>query len=199
MSLKPISAEEVTRRATAPLVVGETIDLSERLVMEPLVLAGARLANVDFSGSHFKAHVTCVDTKFAGLAWFRRCHFDQGVRFERALFENDCRLDYATSGGAIQIEQCELRGVASFDRCHIQGDLAVRSSIILGNTSLSGIRIEGRLDLQASELLGGLWLDHAALVGGLVGDRAEVHGRLWLREATPGTGRDLTCFGYTYV
>lgn len=199
MALTPIDAGDLVRRATTPLVVGETVDLSDRLIAQPLALSGARLANVDFSGSHFQATVTFVDTEFAGLAWFRGCRFEDGVAFERVVFENDCRLDQAISGAAIKLERCELRGVASFDRCHIQSDLAVRYSTILGNTSLSGARIEGSLDLQATELLGGLWLDQAVVGQDIIGDRAEVHGRLWLREAKIGTNRNLACFGYIYA
>jgi hypothetical protein len=198
MSKRSLSVDQVIQRASAPLVVGETVDLRDLVISEPLDLSGLRLGNVDFSGTCFQAPVTGAMTEFLGLAWFRNCRFDNLVRFDGAVLENDCRFDHAVFNGAATFSRCELRGAAAFDQCQFRHDLALQHSVLFGNLSLSSTHIHGCLDLRSSQCFGGIWLDRCVAAQGIRGDQAEVHGRLWLRNADVGPIDDLICFGYQY-
>ncbi len=115
MSKAAISAADVVRRATAAHVVGETVDLRNRTITEPLTIAHRHVANIDFSGAVFAAPVCFAGATFAGLAWFRGCTFMADADFSSCLFENDVRFDAADIRAALNFRNVELRGVGGFD------------------------------------------------------------------------------------
>ncbi len=198
MAARVMSSDEVRRRATEPLIVGETVDLRDLIIETPLNLADIAIANVDFSGTHFRAAVSFEGAECRGLTWFRNCRFDSTVTFTRALFENDCRFDGAVVVGLLDFTACELRGAATFDRSRLQADACFDEAVVHGNLSFASATILGRLSLRHANCLGGLWLDGVELAA-FDGEGLEIHGRFWLRDANSDALQNgVIAYGYVY-
>lgn len=192
-------AADLIRRATAPLIVGHTVDLKQLHVEPALNLESAQLGNVDFSGSVFARRVSFRGSTFGGLAWFRNCRFDGGLDVSNCVFENDCRLDGARVVGTFDAGAVEFRGIGCFDRARFEQAAQFEGLLALGNLSLAGTVFAGAASFRRADFQGGIWLDQTRFLGRVAFDGAEVHGRSWLKPTTQiGTG-GLTSYGYIYA
>ncbi|MFL9824046.1 pentapeptide repeat-containing protein [Rhodoplanes sp. SY1] len=173
-------AAELRAAMTAPLTVGHACDLRGLVVDEPLDLGGARIGNVDLTGTRFEAPVIARGAVFGGLAWFRDCRFAMKVDFAGAVFGNDARFDGATFLGDATFSGCEFHGVGDFDLADFHGAAFLDRLQVLGNLSLERTRFRGPASFEDNECFGGLWCHDAQFDGRCNTAGMEVHGRTWL-------------------
>jgi hypothetical protein len=170
-----LDAATVRARMTAPLVLGETVDLRGCLVEQPLDLTGAIIANVDVTGTRFRAPVTCTGATFAGLAWFKNCAEMLG------------RASFAGS---------ELRGVGAFDAARFEAKTSFDDIQAIGNLSFASTVFADTVYVRRAVCCGGLWLNDTVFERGIDLAETEVHGRMWL-HGTKLAAAPVT-YGYTY-
>ena len=197
-----MTPEDILSRITIPYEFGACVDLRGITCEGRLVLDGARITGVDFTGAHFPEGISAVGTEFLGLSWFHEITA-RDVDFTDALFHNDARFDRVQIAGDADFTKAEFRGVSQFDSARIGGTLGLSAVQGFGNCSLENAEIAGQTQLARSEWFGGLWLDHTRFSSIETGDML-VHGRLWLKQAQLGnrpvpTDSFEISFGYSYV
>lgn len=200
MSVDPRSLIE---RATAPIQLGVTVDMTGLKIESSLDFGGKTLGNIDFSGSVFSRAVTFRGAVLSGLAWFRGCRFDGPVDLSGAIFHNDLRMDGCAFSSSLMASRAEFRGIAAFDRA-VFGDLAAFDHLTaFGNVSLDHASFDGSVSFQNSECLGGFWAEGTRFRRKPDFRGLEVHGRTWLRnlegEKPPSSLRDVTRFGLLWT
>jgi uncharacterized protein YjbI with pentapeptide repeats len=203
-----MSAQEIRSRLSAPVPVGEAVDLRGVELREPLVLDDLDIASVDLGGAVFHGPVSFRRARLAGLSWFKGCVFRDVCCFSGARFANDARFDRTAFHGPFEMVMAEVHGAADFNRCVFGGTATFEDAVFLGNLSFEAVAFDKKAILRGAQCLGGLWSDGAAFRGAIDVAGMDVHGRSWLRGVrldAEGAGRStqtlgslITSYGYQW-
>lgn len=155
--LKEITAFQIRKRLSEPPVFGHFVDLTRRIIKEPLDLSGLVLCGFDFSGSLFESDVRLDHATCKGISWFRGVHFAAAVDFSSACFFNDARFDKAFFRSVANFRSAEFRGIATFDGCVSEARLDFSDILANGNFSIAGAHLKKRSQLSGAALIGGFW------------------------------------------
>jgi betaine-aldehyde dehydrogenase len=195
----PWSAETAERMMTSPHIVGNTVDVRERMIEGALELSNCQIANIDLSGTTFAAPVRFVNVTFLGQAWYRGCRFLRDVEFTSCLFENDARFDGAEFSGAFRFHDVELRGIGSFNHACFRAAAHFESIAAYGNLSFDATAFSGPTRIERTQCLGGLWIDRIQSASHIDLSGLEVHGRTWIQGTETGGTTQPVTYGYTYA
>lgn len=177
-ALSEIPASTVRELASQPYRFGEFVDLTNRLIKQPLDLSGLTLCGLDLSGTVLEDQVCFDGATLKGLSWFRGVRFLSGASFKSACFFSDARFDDSEFILAASFEAAEFRGIATYDRCKSHMQLAFDGCMFNGNFSVAGAQFDEAITLVDSVMMGGFWregVDNDRLADA---NRCEIFGRL---------------------
>lgn len=146
----------------------------------PVKLAGSQIAGALFME---RAELTAPDASVAALQ-LNQSVLGDGFSAPGLRVWGEVRLDDATVGGSVNLEEAELRGFGgralSAQSLEVRADVRARRLRTLGGIDLRGARISGRLDLMRSRLSnpGGMALRASSCT----------IGELWLFRSEPLEG-----------
>jgi hypothetical protein len=187
---------------TGPVAFGEAVDMTGRTIRGPVVLAGRRLASVDFSGALFEGPASFRGATFLGLSWFRGCVFAAGADFSGAAFGNDARFDTAVFGRSADFRRIEALGAADFSGARFEESALFDQSTFSGCLSFAAADFRQDVGLSRAQCLGGLWLDGMAGAPRIDAKGLDIHGRLSLRNlprrVSERVSRSANCYGYAW-
>jgi hypothetical protein len=147
---------------------------------EPVDLYGARLRQVNLSGSHLPG-LRASDAQIDGLLWLAGCRFDGPLQLTGARIE-----------GSLSLRSARLTGSPALhaDAVTVARNLDATGLDVSGEIWLRGGRVDGAFTLDGAGLdnPGGVALnaDGIALPGGLFGHRLVVAGEVRLPDAHIG-------------